>query len=108
MLKLKNDNSVEIKTMTIKQAVKKSKLKFGCSYYPYIVVNVGFLDNDGNPDETQLNLECHTGKDEDFINQLDTLFTSLVEEFNTKRNFVTYVKIIASAHTHRRLVEMGY
>ena len=94
--------------MTIKQAVKQAKLNFKYPYYPYQVVNVGFWDNDGNPDETQLDLECHTGNGKDFINQLDTLFSSLVEELNTTRNLVAYVNIVASAPTHKKLIEKGY
>ena len=80
--------------MTIFKAIKKLKpdKRHNNSYR----VNIGFLNNGLEFDETQLETEYSIFTQKGVI-ELTELFTSLCEELNTTKNSVVYVEIVASA-----------
>lgn len=92
--------------MTISEIIKSGKMT-GEQIKRVSCVNVGFINNEGQEDETQLNVSSHiltqTGKQE-----LCQLFASLVKELNTKINMVTSIAVIASADTEEELERMGF
>ena len=101
--------NTESKTMTIEELTKAGKME---SYidFPlkrFTVVNVGFLNNDEEEEETQLTLQ-HSPMTNEGVKELKNLFGSLTDEFNTKANRVTYIHIVASAQTEAELEAMGY
>lgn len=73
-----------------------------CSY-----VDIGFTNNDGIEDETELTVR-HSLRTYKGMRELRDLFASLVKEFDTTEDSVTYVRIIASADTEAELEAMGY
>ena len=70
-------------------------------------VDIGFANNDGIEDETELTV-THSLRTYKGMRELRDLFASLVKEFNTTEDSVTYVRIIASADTETELEAMGY
>lgn len=92
--------------MTIEELVKTGKMESSIEFplKRLTVVNVGFLNNDEEEEETQLTLE-HSPLTKEGIKEL---FGSLTKEFNTKANRVTYIHIVATAQTEAELEVMGY
>lgn len=70
-------------------------------------VDIGFTNNDGIEDETELTVR-HSLRTYKGMRELRDLFASLVKEFGTTEDSVTYVRIIASADTETELEAMGY
>lgn len=70
-------------------------------------IDIDFLTNDGEEDETQLNVTknilTRAGREE-----LEELFASLTKEFNTKSNRILSCTVVASADTEEELEKMGY
>ena len=66
-----------------------------------------FTNNDGIEDETELTV-THSLRTYKGMRELRDLFASLVKEFDTTEDSVTYVRIIASADTEAELEAMGY
>lgn len=95
--------------MTIEELVKTGKMESSIEFplKRLAVVNVGFLNNDEEEEETQLTLE-HSPLTKEGIKELKELFGSLTKEFNTKANRVTYIHIVATAQTEAELEAMGY
>ena len=95
--------------MTIEELVKTGKMESSIEFplKRLTVVNVGFLNNDEEEEETQLTLE-HSPLTKEGIKELKELFGSLTKEFNTKANRVTYIHIVATAQTEAKLEAMGY
>lgn len=95
--------------MTIEELVKTGKMESSIEFplKRLTVVNVGFLNNDEEEEETQLTLE-HSPLTKEGIKELKELFGSLTKEFNTKANRVTYIHIVATAQTEAELEAMGY
>ena len=95
--------------MTIEELVKTGKMESSIEFplKRLAVVNVGFLNNDEEEEETQLTLE-HSPLTKEGIKELKELFGSLTKEFNTKANRVTYIHIVATAQTEAKLEAMGY
>ena len=83
-------------TMTIEDLIKAGKMESSVEFplKRYVVVNIGFFNNEDAEEETQLTL--------------GQLFTSLANEFDTKPNRVTYIHIVATAQTDKELEAMGY
>ena len=73
----------------------------------YSCLNVGFVNHDGQEDETQLDVE-HSILTQKGIKELDELFGSLCEELNTDRDSVQYIDVAASADTKEKLIAIGY
>ena len=96
-------------TMTIEELAKAGKMESSIEFplKRYTVVNVGFLNNEEEEEETQLTLE-HSPLTKEGIKELKDLFGSLTKEFDTKSNRVTYIHIVASAQTEAELEAMGY
>jgi len=95
--------------MTIEELAKTGKMESSIEFplKRLTVVNVGFLNNDEEEEETQLTLE-HSPLTKEGIKELKELFGSLTKEFNTKANRVTYIHIVATAQTEAELEAMGY
>lgn len=95
--------------MTIEELVKTGKMESSIEFplKRLAVVNVRFLNNDEEEEETQLTLE-HSPLTKEGIKELKELFGSLTKEFNTKANRVTYIHIVATAQTEAELEAMGY
>ena len=70
-------------------------------------VDIGFTNNDGIEDETELTV-THSLRTYKGMRELRDLFASLVKEFDTTEDSVTYIRIIASADTETELEAMGY
>lgn len=98
--------------MTIEELVKTGKMESSIEFplKRLTVVNVGFLNNDEEEEETQLTLEHSPLTKEGIkeLKELKELFGSLTKEFNTKANRVTYIHIVATAQTEAKLEAMGY
>lgn len=73
----------------------------------YSAVNIGYTDQDGERQETQLNvsqsLDAEDGKKE-----LEELFSSLCKEFGTTEDSINYVEIAATDDSEESLIERGY
>lgn len=94
--------------MTIRQLIKAGKMESRVDEIKEVsCVNIGFINNYGREDETQLtvyqDLRINAG-----VKELADLFKSLAEEFETTIWKVTYVIIVASADTGEELEDMGY
>ena len=96
-------------TMTIEELIKAGKMESSVEFplKRYVVVNIGFMNNEDAEEETQLTLE-HDPLTKEGIKELKQLFTSLADEFDTKSNLVTYIHIVATAQTDKELKAMGY
>ena len=70
-------------------------------------INIGYINNDGKEEETQLDVH-HNILTEEGISELEELFESLAEEFETARDKVDYIMIVASANTDEELEDMGF
>lgn len=96
-------------TMTIEELIKAGKMELSVEFplKRYVVVNIGFMNNEDAEEETQLTLG-HDPLTKEGIKELKELFTSLADEFDTKSNRVTYIHIVATAQTDKELEAMGY
>lgn len=96
-------------TMTIEDLIKAGKMESSVEFplKRYVVVNIGFMNNEDVEEETQLTLK-HNPLTKEGIKELKELFGSLTKEFNTKANRVTYIHIVATAQTEAELEAMGY
>lgn len=96
-------------TMTIEELIKAGKMESSVEFplKRYVVVNIGFFNNEDAEEETQLTLR-HDPLTKEGIKELKELFTSLADEFDTKSNRVTYIHIVATAQTDKELEAMGY
>lgn len=94
--------------MTIRQIIESGKMEICVpELRKHSCVNIGFVNKDGNEDETQLNISNDLNSNEG-VTELSKLFTSLCEELNAARNSVTYVRVIASEYLRDFLIEKGY
>lgn len=73
----------------------------------YSAVNIGYTDRDGLEQETQLNV-AHRLDTEEGKKELEELFASLCEEFETTQDDVTYVTLAATDDSAESLIERGY
>ena len=94
--------------MTIRQLIRAGKMESRVDEIKEVSCgNIGFINNYGREDETQLtvyqDLRINAG-----VKELADLFKSLAEEFETTIRKVTYVIIVASADTGEELEDMGY
>ena len=96
-------------TMTIEELIKAGKMESSVEFplKRYVVVNIGFFNNEDAEEETQLTLG-HDPLTKEGIKELKELFTSLANEFDTKPNRVTYIHIVVTAQTDKELKAMGY
>ena len=94
-----------VKEDLIKAGKMESSVEFPLKRY--VVVNIGFFNNEDAEEETQLTLG-HDPLTKEGIKELKELFTSLANEFDTKPNRVTYIHIVATAQTDKELEAMGY
>lgn len=94
--------------MTIKKIIRTGKLS-SCvtSVKEWSCVNISFLDKDNTEQATQLNVDGNllTKNGE---KKLSDLFDSLVGEFETTKDSVLGVEIVASADTNEKLIAMGF
>ena len=94
--------------MTIREIFKNGKLQKEVDrILRFSSINIGFLTNDGQEDETQLDVE-HNILAKAGLNELEALFNSMTEEFNTRKDRVLYCVVVASAASHAELEFMGY
>lgn len=78
--------------MEIIEYVKESQ-----SNYPkYSIVRVGFVNREGDEDETELHV-CQNIYSEEGKQELEKMWESLAGEMNAEANAVTYVDIVDSA-----------
>ena len=78
--------------MEIIEFVKESQ-----SNYPkYSIVRVGFVNREGDEDETELHV-CQNIYSEEGKQELEEMWESLAGEMNAEANAVTYVDIVDSA-----------
>lgn len=73
----------------------------------YSAVNIGYADQDGKNQETQLNVSQSLNT-EDGKKELEELFSSLCEEFGTTEDSINYVEIAATDDSEESLIERGY
>ena len=94
--------------MTIRQIYNKGQI---CSEVDSIskhsAIQIMYMDNHRNENETELNISHHI-LSKAGIDELENLFDSLCNEFDTKRDQVLSVTVVASAKTDAKLQEMGY
>ena len=73
----------------------------------YSAVNIGYTDQDGKKQETQLNVSQSLNT-EDGRKELEELFSSLCKEFGTTEDSINYVEIAATDDSEESLMERGY
>lgn len=73
----------------------------------YSAVNIGYTDQDGKKQETQLNVSQSLNT-EDGRKELEELFSSLCKEFGTTEDSINYVEIAATDDPEELLMERGY
>lgn len=94
--------------MTIRQILRKGQLQTNVDKIQrYSAINIGFLTNDGKEDETQLDVS-HNILTKAGLDELEALFNSMTEEFNTRKDKVLYCVVVASASSYAELELMGY
>ena len=91
--------------MTIKQLLENGIA--GERVKRYSAVNIGYTDQNGLEQETQLNV-AHRLDTEEGKAELEELFASLCEEFETTPDSVTYVTLVATDDSAEALIERGY
>ena len=94
--------------MTIRQILRKGHLQTNVNEIKRCsAIDIDFLTNDGEEDETQLNVTknilTRAGREE-----LEELFGSITKELNTRSNRILSCTVVASADTEEELEEMGY
>ena len=86
--------------MTIKQTILKSGWNIECnvsSCFRYMIVHVGFINRDGNEDETSFDIKAYD------VEELNQLYTDFCEENAQKKNTVTSINVVAVAETLEEL-----
>lgn len=78
--------------MEIIEFVKESQF----NYPKYSIVRVGFVNREGDEDETELHV-CQNIYSEEGKQELEEMWESLAGEMNAEANAVTYVDIVNSA-----------
>ena len=73
----------------------------------YFAANIGYTDQDGKKQETQLNVSQSLNT-EDGRKELEELFSSLCKEFGTTEDSINYVEIAATDDSEESLMERGY
>lgn len=108
-ISVETEEFIPNQTMTIEDLIKAGKMESSVEFplKRYVVVNIGFFNNEDAEEETQLTLG-HDPLTKEGIKELKELFTSLANEFDTKPNRVTYIHIVATAQTDKELEAMGY
>lgn len=93
--------------MTIQKIVHEGKMVWEVSKIKrFSCINVCFINNLGQEDETQLtaeNILTYNG-----CCEFERLFYSLSPELNTKPDSITSLTVIGSADTKEKLIEMGF
>lgn len=88
---------------TIEQLISAGKFTSSAEkLLKYSCVNIGFINNEGSDDETQLIIEYPLNSVKG-IEELGTLFRSLCKELETSESSVTYIHVVASASTRKKL-----
>lgn len=73
----------------------------------YSAINIGYIDQNKEAHETQLNVSTRLDTEEG-ANELIELFESLCKEFETTADSVTYVRIAATDASEDSLIERGF
>lgn len=90
--------------MTVKQYIQKHGWQYYGEHiilYGAISVQVGFINDEGNDDETEFSIEVG-----DCMNELDQLFSDFCKENGFSNDTVTYVTIVRTANSMDELIEM--
>ena len=87
-------------TMTIQEAIAKARIEAEEPLKKYSVVNVGFLSDSGDEDETQLNIRNSLNTSDGVADLID-LFDSLREELecSSQQGNILYVHVVATSDT---------
>lgn len=94
--------------MTIREILRTGQLQTNVDkIQQYSAINIGFLINDGKEDETQLDVS-HNILTKAGLDELEALFNSMTDEFNTRKDKVLYCVVVASASSYAELELMGY
>lgn len=94
--------------MTIREILRTGQLQTNVDkIQQYSAINIGFLTNDGKEDETQLDVS-HNILTKAGLDELEALFNSMTDEFNTRKDKVLYCVVVASASSYAELELMGY
>ncbi len=93
--------------MTVKEYFSKNPVKNDEGIFQYSAVNIRFLNQCDEEDETQLNVS-HSLKTQKGVDELAELFESLCGEFDTTSDQVIDISVEASAKTEAALIAMGY
>lgn len=103
-----DDPDEEEKQMTITEMIRNKRYTSSVSKIKkYSCVNIGFMNQEHEEDETQLNVS-HSLLTDDGIRELSELFASLSKELDTSPDNVIYVHVAASADTEEELINLGY
>ena len=86
--------------MTIQEAIAKARIEAEEPLKKYSVVNVGFLSDSGDEDETQLNIRNSLNTSDGVADLID-LFDSLREELecSSQQGNILYVRVVATSDT---------
>lgn len=89
--------------MTVRQFIKKVGWVLGCESMPCraMSVNIGFINGDGEEDETQFDIKAYD------TNELADLFKVFCKENKCSDRSVTYIEIAAMAATMDELTGTG-
>lgn len=92
---------------TIEQLISAGKFTSSVEkILKYSCVNIGFVNNEGKDDETQLIIE-HPINSAKGIEELSALFRSLCKELETSESAVAYIHVVASASTRQKIENFG-
>jgi len=90
--------------MTIKETIKKCGWNIECnvsSCFRYMIVHVGFINEDGNEDETSFDIKAYD------VEELNQLYADFCKENKQKRNTVTSINVVAVAETMEELKKLN-
>ena len=90
--------------MTIRKTIKEQGWNFECSVltcFRAMIVHVGFIDSDGNDDETSFDISAYD------VKELDTLYSDFCKENGLKRNTVTSISVVAVAESMEELQKIN-
>mgnify|MGYP000158312042 CR=1 FL=1 len=94
--------------MTIKEIFKEKRVVSEVkSVKQHSCVRIRFLTSKKKEDETELTV-AHNLLTKAGVEELSELFASLTNEFDTTKNDVTAVCIVATANSNAALEAMGY
>lgn len=86
--------------MTIRKTIEEKGWNIECnemSCYRAMIVHVGFIDANGNDDETSFDIAAYD------VKELDTLYSDFCKENGLKRNTVTSISVVAVAESMEKL-----